>query len=242
MRANVGPRFRTSRGRRRPLASGPRALATYAVRLCPFTLSTNKCEKCRADSVCSQDRGYVAAYYRLWPLWARLHQALDYPPVYHGELERRWTWRPLVRPRDYARWVVLGIEDRAGDLRPYIGAADLARIDAQLARAGVAAAAAGPARDAACLGLGLARLATGQPVEEAAWRLGVPHGLPGEARYLRRVDTPLRGPLVAGIVARLADQQAPADGDEHHHDDVERHQREAGAEVLAAGDAQRRQQ
>ncbi len=186
--------------------------------------------------------GYVAAYHRLWPLWARLHQALDYPPVYHGELARRWTWRPLVRPRDYARWVVLGIEDRASDLRPYIGAADLARIDAQLARAGVAAAAAGPARDAACLGLGLARLATGRPVEEAAWRLGVPHGLPGEARYLRRVDTALRGPLVAGIVARLADQQAPADGDEHHHDDVERHQREAGAEVLAAGDAQRRQQ
>lgn len=183
--------------------------------------------------------GHTATYYRLWPLWSLLHRALDYPPVYRGDMARRWNWRPLLHPGDYAKWLVLGIEDRASDLRPYISAEDLGRIDAELARAGITGEAAGPARDAACLGLGLARLAAGQPTGEAGWRLGVPHGQRAEARYLARVNAALRCPLVTQIVRRLADQPAPRDRGEHHHDDVERRQRESDAEVLATGDAQR---
>ncbi len=33
----------------------------------------------------------TATYYRLWPLWFRLHHALGYPPVYRGDMARRWT-------------------------------------------------------------------------------------------------------------------------------------------------------
>ncbi len=185
--------------------------------------------------------GRTATYYQLWPLWALLHHALGYPPVYRGDMEHRWNWRPLLRPGDYARWLVLGIEDRASDLRPYIGVEEMGRVDAELARAGIVGAAAGPTRDAACLRLGLAGLAAGRPAMEAAWRLGVPHGLLAEARYLARVNAALRSPLVARITRQLADQQAPGDADQHHHEDEDRHQRDAGAELLAPHSAQRGQ-
>ncbi len=184
----------------------------------------------------------VTTYDQLWPLWSFLMVGSGHDPL-DDAMRRRRDHRVLRQPERYLERLLLDIEGQCRELRIYLAAEDLRRIDARLARAGIAGIPIAAARDAACIVLATTRrIAGGRQPDPSRWGLGAPHEPPyEELRYLRQVEGARQMILSGQAPGLLPDDETPDNRGEHHDEDVEGHQRESKAEVLATGDAERGQ-